>query len=223
MDQVSPALQYGAEKVETQSWENSSPHSLGGNLHNTPPCPVPADSSPSSLPEPEMYSVRMAVERNPNQSRASTEEPLTPTNLQLVQAQSSICSEETPDQSTNMAQTSASAMMESTSGEEVRSKNHHSQSAPSYHLGGLGGYDYSGQMVTLAPPPLPQPSSSASAEQPQEANTADSAAIPACLQFGTILPPEKQNKKIKVTLEGDQLWQQFYQAGTEMIITKSGR
>lgn len=34
---------------------------------------------------------------------------------------------------------------------------------------------------------------------------------------------ESQDSSISVALEGDDLWQQFHHAGTEMIITKTGR
>lgn len=43
------------------------------------------------------------------------------------------------------------------------------------------------------------------------------------MRFGTYLLPEKQDKNIIISLEGAELWHQFYQVGTEMIITKSGR
>lgn len=223
MDQVSPALQYGMDKVETCSWESSSPHSLSGSLHNTSSCPLPEQgSSPSSLAEPEVYSVRMAVESNPNESRDSTEEPLTPAHLQ----EQACKEEEARDYSCGVAQNNA-AMLEcaESNGEEVKSKNYRDPNAPSY-LSAYGGYDYSscaGQMVALAPPPLPQASTSAAEPQEPEAEPTESTAIPPCLQFGTYLSPEKQNKKIVVSLEGAELWHQFYQAGTEMIITKSGR
>lgn len=220
MDQVSPALQYGAEKVETCSWEGSSPHSMSGSLHNTS-CSLPEQgSSPSSLAEPEVYSVRMAVERNPSESRDSTEEPVTPANLQ--EHGSTVCKEEGHNYSCGMAQGNA-AMLEcaESNGEEVKSKNYRTPTAP--YISAFGSYDYPGQsQITLAPPPMPQTSTPAAAE-PQEAEHTDSTAIPPCLQFGTCLSPEKQNKKIVVSLEGAELWHQFYEAGTEMIITKSGR
>ncbi|XP_070572384.1 T-box transcription factor TBX20-like [Ptychodera flava] len=39
----------------------------------------------------------------------------------------------------------------------------------------------------------------------------------------TIPPTTVQNKDIKVTLEGKELWEKFHKIGTEMIITKAGR
>ena len=51
----------------------------------------------------------------------------------------------------------------------------------------------------------------------------DLCTIPQCMRFGTYLLPEKQDKNIIISLEGAELWHQFYQVGTEMIITKSGR
>lgn len=214
MDQVSPALQYSIDKVETCSWDSSSPHS---SLHNTS-CPLREQaSSPASMAEPEMYTVRMA-----SGSRDSTEEPLTPASLQVVQEQRSlVCKEESRDYNCAMAQNSA-AMVDCAepNGEEVKSKNY---GAPSSAYP-FEGYDYTNQMVNLAPPPLPQASTS-SAEPGGAGDTenTDSAAIPLCLQFGTIIPPEEQNQKIIISLEGADLWEQFYRVGTEMIITKSGR
>ena len=41
--------------------------------------------------------------------------------------------------------------------------------------------------------------------------------------FGSFVAPGKLDPNIVVSLEGADLWHQFYQAGTEMIITKSGR
>lgn len=41
--------------------------------------------------------------------------------------------------------------------------------------------------------------------------------------FGSFVAPGKANPNIIVSLEAADLWHQFYQAGTEMIITKSGR
>lgn len=39
----------------------------------------------------------------------------------------------------------------------------------------------------------------------------------------SIQRPTVSNSKISVTLEGEDLWHQFYSVGTEMIITKCGR
>ena len=41
--------------------------------------------------------------------------------------------------------------------------------------------------------------------------------------FGSFVNPGKGDPNIVVSLESADLWHQFYQAGTEMIITKSGR
>ena len=41
--------------------------------------------------------------------------------------------------------------------------------------------------------------------------------------FGSFVDPGKGDPNILVSLESAELWHQFYQAGTEMIITKSGR
>ena len=46
---------------------------------------------------------------------------------------------------------------------------------------------------------------------------------PSPMLFGSFVAPGKADPNIVVSLEGADLWHQFYQAGTEMIITKSGR
>ena len=46
---------------------------------------------------------------------------------------------------------------------------------------------------------------------------------PSPMLFGSFVSPGKLDPNIVVSLEGADLWHQFYQAGTEMIITKSGR
>ena len=61
-----------------------------------------------------------------------------------------------------------------------------------------------------------------------EANSVDqmqtsAEANPTPMLFGSFVAPGKADPNIVVSLEGAELWHQFYQAGTEMIITKSGR
>lgn len=46
---------------------------------------------------------------------------------------------------------------------------------------------------------------------------------PSPMLFGSFVSPGKLDPNVVVSLEGAELWHQFYQAGTEMIITKSGR
>ena len=46
---------------------------------------------------------------------------------------------------------------------------------------------------------------------------------PSPMLFGSFVSPGKLDSNVVVSLEGADLWHQFYQAGTEMIITKSGR
>jgi hypothetical protein len=58
---------------------------------------------------------------------------------------------------------------------------------------------------------------------PTNAEVSEPCNIPQCVEFGTILPPGKKDPRIVIALEGAELWDQFFQAGTEMIITKSGR
>ncbi len=46
---------------------------------------------------------------------------------------------------------------------------------------------------------------------------------PSPMLFGSFVSPGKLDPNVVVSLEGADLWHQFYQSGTEMIITKSGR
>ena len=46
---------------------------------------------------------------------------------------------------------------------------------------------------------------------------------PSPMLFGSFVAPGKADPNIVVSLEAADLWHQFYQAGTEMIITKCGR
>ena len=46
---------------------------------------------------------------------------------------------------------------------------------------------------------------------------------PSPMLFGSFVSPGKLDPNVVVSLEGADLWHQFYQVGTEMIITKSGR
>lgn len=75
---------------------------------------------------------------------------------------------------------------------------------------------------------LPSPSCNIGADglvkavEPIQPN-ASADAIPSPMLFGSFVAPGKADPNIVVQLEGADLWHQFYQAGTEMIITKSGR
>lgn len=53
--------------------------------------------------------------------------------------------------------------------------------------------------------------------------SATAEATPSPMLFGSFVAPGKVDPNIVVQLEAADLWHQFYQAGTEMIITKSGR
>lgn len=228
MDQISPALQFGLDKVETCSWESSSPHSLDESVHNTSSCPQEQGSSPCNLAEPEMYSVMTVESHHPNESRETSPEPLSPSNLQILHDPDCIaCKEEleetSSDYSCGMPMGNAGLLEGAESnGEEVRAKKEYHDLHASSSLDPIGAFgeypshDHPNQVITLAPPPPPP-----SAAEPLTPD--DICAIPPCLRYGTYLPPERQDKTIIVALEGAELWHQFYLAGTEMIITKSGR
>ena len=225
MDQVSPALQYSTEKVETCSWESSSPQSLKDSALNTSTtCPL--QESASSPADPEVYSVHMAVESNPSESRDSTAEPATPANMQGVQEQCPVlCKEE----GYSTQDYSCAVLEHAETGVKTKEYCHPGTSSSSSSLAAYEGFqnrDFSSPIVNLAPPPLTSASAAESQQQQQQQQQQGSEPadpLPPTLSFGTYVPPEKQNKKIVVTLEGAELWHQFYQAGTEMIITKSGR
>lgn len=53
--------------------------------------------------------------------------------------------------------------------------------------------------------------------------SATAEATPSPMPFGSFVASRKADPNIVVQLEAADLWHQFYQAGTEMIITKSGR
>ena len=41
--------------------------------------------------------------------------------------------------------------------------------------------------------------------------------------FGTKISAEEQDSNVEVLLAKQDLWQKFYQTGTEMVLTKAGR
>lgn len=208
MDQVSPALQYGLDKVETRSWESSSPHACQSSNESVLASSLDY-SSASQQTEGVAYSV-VTLEDNPR-SRDSSVEPQSPANLQIMQE--SVCKEESEQHSSNeyscgMAMSDDAALIEvaDPSSPEVRSKR-------GYHAS-VGVYEeepYQRRIVDMTALPA------------AEGQGGGLHTIPQCVQFGTYLQPGKQDKNIVISLEGAELWHQFYQAGTEMIITKSGR
>ena len=215
MDQVSPALQFCIDKVETCSWESSSPQRDQSPCESIPAGACSADQGhpPAQLVKPEIYTV-MTVESNPSESRDSTAEPLTPAGLQVLQEEESVvCKEEkdSSDYSCGMLPCDASG---SSNGENTKTKKKpygaHASSMDDIDTFG----DYQTQMVEVPP---------STSSEPPVTKCADICSIPQCLRFGTYIVPEQQDKNIMISLEGAELWHQFYQAGTEMIITKSGR
>lgn len=50
-----------------------------------------------------------------------------------------------------------------------------------------------------------------------------SAILPFPLPRHVLMPPQMTLPGIELNLQNDELWKQFHQIGTEMIITKSGR
>lgn len=211
MDQVSPALQYGSEKVETCSWESSSPHACQSSNDST--LATSLNYSSNQQTESVAYSV-VTVAGNPR-SRDSSVEPHSPGNLQIMQEP--VCKEEEQLSSNEyhcgeMALSDDAALIEvaDPSSPEVRSKSGYHSSRASAGVYEGEEEPYQQQVVDMTAPPASVAGSSLRS-------------IPQCVRFGTFLPPGKQDKKIVISLEGAELWHQFYQAGTEMIITKSGR
>jgi len=47
--------------------------------------------------------------------------------------------------------------------------------------------------------------------------------LPIPMPRHVIMPPRVTLPGVEMTLQNDDLWKQFHQIGTEMIITKSGR
>lgn len=47
--------------------------------------------------------------------------------------------------------------------------------------------------------------------------------LPIPMPRHVIMPPRVTLPGVEMTLQNDELWKQFHQIGTEMIITKSGR
>ena len=220
MDKVSPAVQLGGmDKIEAGSWEISSPRS---SSCQSPACEsIPTASDFAELDNPEIYSVE-TMSGNPNGSRDSTAEPLTPPPLEVLQVSDSQMpkEEEEPEYSTTSEDQSLSVgAMES----------YGSYNSPMVEMANIPSQPVQQSVVqephsTLVSSTSSPSSSSTAVEQPGSKNMdICGGALPACISFGTHLPPEKQDRSIVIALEGAELWHQFFQAGTEMIITKSGR
>ena len=220
MDQVFPELQFGVDKVETYSWESNSPHAgkSPSDVIYSAPCPPQHRSSPANPTEPEVYSVEG------HGSRDCSAEPLSPANLQIMQDQDPVvCKEEEQgsDYSCELLDAGADP-------NEVRAKPKKEYLNPQAStsldaMSSYGEYSQDPAIVNVPPPPPPPLPSSSATANPMMSESGDLCTIPPCMRFGTYLPPEKQDKNIMISLEGAELWHQFYQAGTEMIITKSGR
>ncbi len=210
MDQVSPAMQFGMEKVETCSWESSSPHACQSSDES-----ILATSLEHEHGDPTSnqaaYSVLIDDPENClNTSRDSTEEPLSPSNLQILQHES-VCKEEQGSDYSCVPLNSDAAMLE-----VPRSKKgYRSNTLASSSLD-----DFEGSQIPNIMVPAGASSSSTSADC---GGAVCSSSIPQSLQFGTHLQPGMRDNNIVISLEGAELWHQFFQAGTEMIITKSGR
>lgn len=214
MDQVSPALQYGLDQVETCSWKSSSPHACQSSNDSTLAGSLELSSNVTNPRETVAYSVITFEGNPPSRSRDSTSSPA---NLHILQeSDGSVCKEEELQQqssgeySCGMADASAAEP----SPQEVRSKKgYHGYPDASASASAFEDENYQ-HIVDMTVPPA------ASAE---EGTGSDYRGIPQCMQFGTFLQPGKKDPRIMIALEGAELWDQFFQAGTEMIITKSGR
>lgn len=226
MDKVSPALQFGGlDQVETCSWESSSPHTCQSpgelSVHAVVSCPQTPSSS--DIDPPEIYSV-MTMEGYPSRSRESTAEPLSPGSLQTLQKQDSVLckSEEQSDDeySCTMPLVENAALL---AGEpEVKEKAYmHGSSTTMEDINAFG--DYTKDRQVELPTPHRHHHQQRPPSSPDESPAPPTCAAPQSMRFGTYLLQEKQDKNIMISLEGADLWHQFYQVGTEMIITKSGR
>lgn len=184
------------------------------------------------------------MDGNPNRSRDSTSEPLTPPNLEMLHDPNAVvCKEKLKVEyaACDMPIGGASSVIAEEPAGTIKNKDDQGydfEQNPS--VGSIENFgDYRNQMVDMGTGPLPQPmaqsshsalvsstssSSSSAAEHPMsKCVELCGGAVPACLSFGTHLAPEKQDRNVIISLEGAELWHQFFQAGTEMIITKSGR
>ena len=242
MDQVSPALQFGGvDQVETSSWESSSPQS---SVCPPSSCESIHTSHDFTKQQPEVYSVE-TMDGNPDRSRDSTTEPLTPLDLEVLHD----AVVDRKKMLNNEYETCGLPIGEEEGGNIVVKdppdivKNGEGEC---YDCGQNPSVDsinsfrnYPNQMVDMTKI-LPQlsfaqpshsatsatsPSSSSATEQPMSKciEIYGGGGVPACISFGTHLAPEKQDHNVIISVEGAELWHQFFQAGTEMIITKSGR
>ena len=230
MDKVSPAIALGVmEKVDAGSWEDNSSQS---STCQSPSCG--GRPTASELDQPEVYSVA-TIEGNPDRSRDSTEEPLTPPGLEVIQVSDAGIAEGGEESSNGQVSYGILSEDQSLSVNAVDSYGGGYNSSSMMEVSGTTSQSDQGQQQQQ---PMVQeahsthvtstssPTSSAvqaSGERPAAKMDICGGAMPACMSFGTRLPLEKQDQNIAIALEGAELWHQFYQAGTEMIITKSGR
>ena len=246
MDKVSPALQYGLEKVETRSWESSDSLAYQSPEESALSAATLDDREleDSDAQETRMasYSVLAVEGGGQSRSRESTAEPISPPDLQILQEpEHGSCKPKesygaggagTAEMPGVLSEADAAILeVAEPSPPEVRSKKSAYRNANLYEE--AEGYRPSppGGVINLAPPPaaVPPPSSAIASSGKgggageSSGSSTDSRNTQQCIQIGTYLPPEKQNKNIGISLEGADLWRRFYQVGTEMIITKSGR
>ncbi len=224
MDEVSPAIPLrGMDKIEAGSWENASSPS---SECLSPTCDsMPSSSDFTKLDHHGIYSVETMDGGNPDGSRASTVEPLSPPPLEVLQV-SEGGMPEGEGEDTEFASTSDDQGL---SGMEDYS----AYQSPLMPIANTMPQQPQQQVAqephsTLVSSTSSPPSSAAVAATGGDRAAVKNAdicggALPACISFGTHLPPEKQDQNVMVALEGSDLWHQFFQAGTEMIITKSGR
>ncbi len=227
MDQVFPELQFGADKVETCSWESNSPHAAKSpsDVIYTAPCSQHRSSPTNNPTEPEVYTVEGP------RSRDCSAEPLSPANLQIMQEQeSAVCKEEVQGSDYSCGMHDAVLLDAGADPSEVRVKpkkeynlEPHASTSLDTAMTTYGEYSQDQTIVNIPPPPPPTLPPSSAAATPMMPESGEIGTIPPCLSFGTYIPPEKVDKNIMFSLEGAELWHQFYQVGTEMIITKSGR
>lgn len=221
MDKVSPALQYGLDPMENCSWESSSPHACQSSNDSTLTASVDLVSSQTNPRDTVTYSV-MNLEGNP-QSRSQESTP-SPSNLQIVQEPGgALCKDElqgSSEYACGLTVSDNASIDAGSSPQEVRSKRaQHGYRTIHASGGGFEEEEYQ-HIVDMTVPPTP---SSTDVSVSSGDHRSSIPAVPQCMQFGTVLPAGKKDPRIVIVLEGAELWDQFFRAGTEMIITKSGR
>jgi len=98
--------------------------------------------------------------------------------------------------------------------------------SPISSVGGGGGGGEPGDRSSVSPDPASSPGGLTPVDGPPSAVTAAQLAATACLHGAAAVSPADDSpllSGVQCRLETKELWDKFYELGTEMIITKSGR